>query len=199
MSSKKNVIRGFKNIHFAPYVNGEFKTPVPIQFAKSGEFKLNFEHDPTYADDTVVEDGFLFVGGEGSISVLDLTPDEQALILGSKRVKGGVVVNSNDKAPVGAFLFEKHFKNSTHKRLYVVYACVCSNPGIVAQTIEDKAEDSVAEIALSVSELPDGNIYHYIDTNDSTADQAQITDWYSEVQMPIELDPTSELKAKSKK
>lgn len=185
---EKQVIRGFKNIHFAPYVDGTFQTPKPIKFAKSGEFKLNFEHDPTYADDTVVDDGFLFTGGDGKITILDLTPEEQALILGSKRVKGGVVVNSSDSAPRGAFLFEKQFKNSTHKRLYVVYSCVCSNPGIVAQTLEDKAEDSVAEISLSVSELSTGDIYHYIDTNDTTVEQTQITKWYTEVQMPIEID-----------
>ena len=35
--------------------------------------------------------------------VLDLTPEEQTLILGNKKVKGGVVVNSNDQAPSGAF------------------------------------------------------------------------------------------------
>lgn len=185
--NKKEVIRGFRNIHFAPYENDVFKVPAPIRYAKSGEYKLNYEHDPTYADDTVVDDGFLYTGGDGKISVLDLTPDEQALILGSKRVKGGVVVNSNDTAPRGAFLFEKQFKNSTHKRLFVVYSCVCSNPGIVAQTLEDKAEDSVAEIPLSVSELPDGNIYYYIDTNDPTVTQEQIENWYKTVQFPIDI------------
>ncbi len=86
------------------------------------------------------------------------------------------------------YLFEKQYKGSTHKRLYVVYSCTCSNPGIVAQTLEDKAEDDTADIPLSVSELPDGNIYHYVDTHDPTADQEQITNWYKEVQMPIELD-----------
>lgn len=185
--AEKNIIRGFSNIHFAPLEAGEtFGIPIRIKFGKSGEFKLNFEHDPTYADDAVVDNNFLYTGGDGNINVLDLTPDEQTLVLGNKRVKGGVVVNSNDNAPAGAFLFEKKFKGSTHKRLYVVYNCVCSNPGIVAQTLEDKAEDSVAEIPLSVSELSDGNIYFYIDTNDPTVDQTQVTGWYTEVQFPKE-------------
>lgn len=186
---EKKVIRGFKNIHFAPFKNGAFETPFPIKFGKSGEFKLNFEHDPSYADDTIVSDGFLFTGGEGNITVLELTPDEHALILGNKKVKGGVVVNSNDASPQGAFLFEKKFKNSNAKRLYVVYNCVCSNPGIVAQTLEDKAEDSVCEIPLSVSEMPDGNIYFFIDTDNPTADTTQITGWYEEVQMPEDITP----------
>ena len=64
---------------------------------------------------------------------------------------------------------------------------MCSNPGLVMQTIEDKAEDATCEIPLSVSELSDGNIYFYIDTNDSTVEDTQITNWYTEVQMPKEI------------
>ena len=187
--AEKQVIRGFSNIHFAPLTGeGTYGAPVKIAGAKSGEFKLNFEHDPSYADDVIFNNGFLYTGGEGTISVLELTPDEQALILGNKKVKGGVVVNSNDVAPSGAFLFEKKFKGSTHKRLYVVYNCICSNPGLTMQTIEDKAEDSVCEIPLSVSETSDGNIYFFIDTNDATVDQAQVTGWYTSVQKPTPIE-----------
>lgn len=191
MTAKKQVIRGFSNIHFAPFADGEFGTPVKLQGAKSGEFKLNFEHDPSYADDGLFHDGYLYTGGEGNVNVLELTPDEQALILGNKKVKGGVVVNSNDTAPNGAFLFEKKFKNSTDRRLYVVYNCICSNPGLTMQTIEDKAEDSVCEIPLSVSELDSGDVYFYIDTNDPTVDQTQVSNWYTEVQKPTELEVSS--------
>ena len=197
--AEKKVIRGFRNIHFAPFKNGNFEKPVRMLGAKSGEFKLNFEHDPTYAEDGLFHNGYLYTGGEGNMSVLELTADEQVLILGNKRVKGGVVVNSNDEAPNGAFLFEKQFKGSTHKRLYVVYNCVCSNPGLVMQTIEDKAEDSVAEIPLSVSEDSEGNIYYFIDTNDPNVDQEQVANWYTQVQMPQELaEELSETKEETK-
>ena len=116
------------------------------------------------------------------------SPDEQALILGNKKVKGGIVVNSNDVSPIGAFLFEKKFKGSNHKRLYVIYNCICSNPGLAMQTIEDKAEDSVVEIPLSVSETQEGNILYFIDTNDTTVDNSQISNWYKEVQEPISIE-----------
>lgn len=198
--AEKKVIRGFRNIHFAPFKDGNFEKPVKILGGKSGEFKLNFEHDPTYADDTLFHNGYLYTGGEGNISALELTADEQVLILGNKRVKGGVVVNSNDEAPSGAFLFEKQFKGSTHKRLYVVYNCVCSNPGLVMQTIEDKAEDSVVEIPLSVSEDSEGNIYYFIDTNDPNVVAEQVANWYTAVQVPEELteEMSKETKEKSK-
>ena len=54
------------------------------------------------------------------------------------------------------------------------------------QTIEDKAEDSVAEIPLSVSEDSEGNIYYFIDTNDPNVVTEQVTNWYTEVQTPQE-------------
>ena len=189
MAGKKKVLRGFKNIHFAPYNSSTntFETPVAIKYAKTGEFKFNFESDPSYADDSIIENGYLFTGGEGTISVLDLTPDEQVAILGNKKVKGGVLVKTSDVAPAGAWLFEKQFKNSNAKRLYVVYNCVCANPGLTMQTIEDKAEDSVCEIPLSVSQMDDESLMFYIDTDDTTADSEQITNWYKEVQIPIEI------------
>ena len=55
------------------------------------------------------------------------------------------------------------------------------------QTIEDKAEDSVSEIPVSVSELENGDLMYYIDTNDSTVEAEQITNWYKEVQFAAEV------------
>ena len=34
MAKKKKVLAGLSNIHFAPFVDGTYKTPVPILFAK---------------------------------------------------------------------------------------------------------------------------------------------------------------------
>ena len=104
--AEKQVIRGFSNIHFAPLTGeGKYGTPVKIAGAKSGEFKLNFDTISSYADDTIFNNGFLYTGGEGTISVLELTPDEQSLILGNEKVKGGVVVNSSDVVTSRSFLF----------------------------------------------------------------------------------------------
>ena len=30
----KKLLKGLRNIHFAPYVNGQFQTPKPILYAK---------------------------------------------------------------------------------------------------------------------------------------------------------------------
>lgn len=137
MTKKKKVLAGLSNIHFAPLVDGTYQTPVPILFAKKIENKLEYENDQEWADDKVVENGYDFVGGEGTLTVLALTSEEQALLFGNTIVKGGIKVNSGDVSPQGAFLFERKKKRSTHKRLYVIYNCVCSPTSISAETIED--------------------------------------------------------------
>ena len=185
MAKKKKILAGLSNIHFAPFVDGTYKTPVPILFAKKIENKLEYENDQEWADDKVVENGYDFVGGEGTLTVLTLTAEEQALLFGNTIVKGGIKVNSGDVSPQGAFLFERKKKRSTHKRLYVIYNCVCSPTSISAETIEDgKGEGSTDEINYSIGEHENGDIYHYIDTDDDTVDTEVVKSWFETVQFP---------------
>ncbi|MCI9110888.1 major tail protein [uncultured Clostridium sp.] len=185
---KKRILAGLSSIHFAPFVEGEYQTPVPILFAKKIENKLEYESSQEWADDKVVDNGYDFVGGEGTLTVLSLTSDEQALLFGNTVVKGGIKVNSGDVSPQGAFLFERKKKRSQHKRLYVIYNCVCSPISISAESIEDgKGEGATDEITYSIGEHSNGDIYYYIDTDDSTVDQTAISNWYNEVQFSVDL------------
>ena len=201
MTKKKKVLAGLSNIHFAPLVDGTYKTPVPILFAKI-ENKLEYENDQEWADDKVVENGYDFVGGEGTLTVLALTSEEQALLFGNTIVKGGIKVNSGDVSPQGAFLFERKKKRSTHKRLYVIYNCVCSPTSISAETIEDgKGEGSTDEISYSIGEGENGDIYHYIDTDDESVVADAVSNWFKQVQFPqnIELEESQVRKVSNKK
>ena len=202
MAKKKKVLAGLSNIHFAPFVDGTYKTPVPILFAKKIENKLEYENDQEWADDKVVENGYDFVGGEGTLTVLALTSEEQALLFGNTIVKGGIKVNSGDVSPQGAFLFERKKKRSTHKRLYVIYNCVCSPTSISAETIEDgKGEGSTDEISYSIGEGENGDIYHYIDTDDESVVAEAVSNWFKQVQFPqkIELEESQVRKVSNKK
>ena len=188
MAKKKKVLAGLSNIHFAPLVDGTYQTPVPILFAKKIENKLEYENDQEWADDKVVENGYDFVGGEGTLTVLALTSEEQALLFGNTIVKGGIKVNSGDVSPQGAFLFERKKKRSTHKRLYVIYNCVCSPTSISAETIEDGKGEN-------------GDIYHYIDTDDESVVADAVSNWFKQVQFPqkIELEESQVRKVSNKK
>ena len=183
------LLKGLKNIHFAPIKNGEYQKPVAITNAKKIDTKLNYESSSEWGDDRIVSQEFGYNGGEGTFTVLGLTAEEQSTLFGNTKVKGGVVVKSTDVAPEGAFLFERSKKGSTHKRLYVVYACKASQTGFSGETIEEgKSAAAQDEINFAVAETLDGLIYHYIDTDDPTVDQAAITAWYTTVQKPTALE-----------
>ena len=189
MSEVTKLLKGLKNIHFAPYKNGAFQTPVLIKFAKSIESELNYESEAEWADDRIVDNSSEYNGGEGTATVLGLTKEEHALLFGNTKVKGGIVVKSGDIAPQGAFLFERSKKNSEHSRYYVIYACQCSPASINAETVEDgKASAAEDEINFTIGSMDDGLIYHFIDTDDPSVDATQKSKWFTEVQFPIELE-----------
>lgn len=197
MSNKKKLLKGLKNIHFAPYVDGQFETPVKIDNAKSIEATLRYENDQTWADDVMVVDEYEYAGGEGKTSILGLSKEEYEALFGAKIVKGGIVTNTNDRSPEGAFLFERSKKGSNAKRLYVIYACKCSPAGISAEGVEEgKGEVGTDEIEFSVGSMANGDIYHFIDTDDATVDAEAVTKWYEEVQMPLEVAVAKQLKTK---
>lgn len=190
MANKKKLLKGLKNINFAPFANGAFETPVRIDNAKSIEAGLNYENDPTWADDIMVADEYEFAGGEGKMNILGLSKEEYEVLFGAKIVKGGIVANTNDRSTEGAFLFERGKKGSNAKRLYVIYACKCSPAGISAEGVEEgKGNIGTDEITFSIGCLENGDIYHFIDTDDTTVDATAISKWYTEVQMPIEITP----------
>lgn len=185
---KTKVLKGLDSTHFAPFKNGNFETPVAIENSKSIEASLKFEAEQEWADNRIVDSSSQFAGGEGKAKFLGLYKEEQVLLFGNKEVKGGVAVYSGDIAPIGAFLFRRK-KSNGHYRLYVVYACQCNPAGFSGETIEEgKGKGGEEEIEFSIGEMQDGLIYHYIDTDDSTVDQEQVSKWFTEVQFPQELE-----------
>lgn len=183
------LLKGLKMIHFAPKSEAGFKAPSKVTFAKKIENKLKYEGEQEWADDRIVDSSNGYAGGEGTLSTLGITSEEQVLLFGNKKVKGGVVVKDNDEAPEGAFIFERGKKGSVHKRLYVIYSCKCSPAGISGETVEEgKAAAGVEEINYSIGSDSEGNIYYYVDTDDPTISPETIANWYKEVQLPEDIE-----------
>lgn len=186
--NKKKLLKGFSNVHFAPFENNAYATPIPIQNAKKIEAELKYESEPEWADDGMVDDEFNYAGGEGSLTTLGLDKTEYNTLFDNKIVKGGIVVNAGDVSREGAFLFERKKKSSKHKRLYVIYACRCSPPGINAETIEDgKGSAGEDEIKFNIGQAENEDVFHFIDTDDPTVDPETITNWFKTVQKPKEV------------
>ena len=198
MTKPKSCV-GLSNIHFAPFNGSTFETPVRIYHAKKIENKFKYENIQEWADNIAVINEFLYGGGEGSLTVLGLSKEERVLMFGNKAVKGGVAVSDADEAPIGAFLFERRLTGGA-RRLYVVYACKCSPTDITAETIEEgKGNYETNDIEYSISSCEHEGVnlvYFYIDTNDPTVDQTQVTNWYKEVQFPQEVEESKLLKVK---
>lgn len=200
---KTKLCKGFKNIHFSPYVNGTFDTPTRIFYAKKIENKFKYESSTEWADDMIIDDEFIYNGGDGNLETTGLSSQEQILLFGNKQAKGGVYVTDTDEAPTGAFLFERR-KKAGHRRLYVVYACKCSPTDVSAETIEDgKGNYETKSIEYSIGSLEkDGvnYIYFFIDTDAEGVDSTQIENWYTQVQFPINPSKSgfNEVEAKSK-
>ena len=190
---------GLSNIHFAPFNGSTFDSPVHIFHAKKIENKFKYENIQEWADNIAVINEFLYGGGEGSLTVLGLSKEERVLLFGNKAVKGGIAVSDTDEAPIGAFLFERRITGGA-RRLYVVYACKCSPTDISGETIEEgKGNYETNDIEYSISSCEHEGVnlvYFYIDTDDSTVDQEQVTNWYKSVQFPQELEDARAVKAK---
>ncbi|TAN66617.1 hypothetical protein WS9_009905 [Paraclostridium sordellii 8483] len=201
MTNKIKACFGLSNIHFAEFNGSAFETPVRILHAKKVENKFKYENVEEWADNIAVINDYLFGGGEGKLTTLGLSKEERTLLFGNKSVKGGIAVADTDEAPIGAFLFERRLKGGA-KRLYVIYACKCSPTDISGDTIEGgKTEYETTEIEYSISACEHEGvnlIYFFIDTNDPTVDQTQITKWYQEVQFPKELEDLLAMKMKQK-
>lgn len=186
--AKTKACVGIDKVYFAPKrADGGYETPVRILHAKKLESQFNYENIQEWADNIAVINEFLYGGGEGTLSVLGLTPEEQILLFGNQKAKGGLFVTDTDSAPEGAFLFERR-KVGGAKRLYVIYSCKCSPIDISAETIEEgKGTYEVNEINFSIGSHEKDNknyVYFYIDTDSQNVVADQITKWYTEVQFP---------------
>lgn len=187
---------GLSMIHFAPFNGSTFDTPVQILHAKKIENKFKYENIQEWADNIAVINEYLYGGGEGSLTTLGLSKEERVLLFGNKSVKGGIAVSDTDSAPIGALLFERRLVGG-YRRLYVVYACKCAPVDVSGSTIEEgKGEYETTGIEYSISSCEHEGVnlvYFYVDTNDPTVDQEQITNWFKAVQFPKELEELKEL------
>ncbi len=57
-----------------------------------------------------------------------------------------------------------------------------------------KARHGEDEIKFTVGEAVNGDIFHFIDTDDPTVDQDAITNWFKKVQKPKEVGMLNELR-----
>lgn len=185
---KKTRLKGFKNIHFAPFANGTFGTPVALPGAKKLEASLNYELEQRESDDRIDEQNYIFKGGEGTVSLKSLTPDEYEVLFSNEVNEEFVAVRTTDIAAQGALLYERRFTESNHKRLYCIFNVKFAPSSLAAESCGDGTKEIDEELAFSVGEHDENLVYVMLDTDTTKPNlQALISKWYTKVpSIPVE-------------
>lgn len=198
MAAKKLRLKGFRNVHFAKIGSaGDYEAPTLMTGGKKVNIELKYESEDFESDDMIDEQEYIFMGGDGSLTLKSLLPDEYELLFGNTVDGGEVAIRTTDIAPNGALLFERQKRNSNAKRLYVIYNTKFAPSAIAAESAGKGGGDIDEELKFAIGEADDNLVVYFIDTDIATEPQkAKITKWYTEVQYPGTSEASQTLKLK---
>lgn len=187
---QKQRLKGLSNIHVAIIEEGgTHGTPVKVEGAKSISAELTFEQEEFESDNVIDYSDFIFTGGEGTMVLKSMSLKEFNLLFNNAYVKGGVEINTKDVAPNCAILFERLKLDRKNRRLYVIYNVKFAPAGIKGQSAAKPGTEETDELKFSIGEFTDGAVVYFIDTDDPSVTEEQITGWYKNVQFIQEPDP----------
>lgn len=183
-------LKGFSNLNYAKL--GE-EGPGPCKKLSDGkkiETELEYEEEELWAGDQQIEYNYDFVGGKGKLTVLGLDRIEYNDLFGNELIPGGIMINTDDKGNPISFTWERKKKNG-HKRLYVLYNCICSPVGLGGAESLEKGKGDVAEteIEFSIGSIEHGGrnrIGSFIDTDDESVNKEMVKNWHTTPQFPTQ-------------
>lgn len=183
--TKKLRLKGFRNVHYAKFNGETYDTPVHLQGGKKVNIELKYESEEFESDDMIDEQEYIFGGGEGTLTLKSLLPSEYELLFGNTVDGGEVSIKTTDMASTGALIFERQFRNSTNKRLYVIYNVKFAPSSISAESVGKGGGEIDEELSFTVGETKDNLIVFFLDTNTATEEQkAKVSTWFNKVQTP---------------
>lgn len=115
--ARKSSKIGLKNTHIAEYdpLTHKFSKPVPFTTIKSMKISLNMSENDEYNDDGLFEVLDSFENFEIEVTYTDLTPAEQAFLLGWKSDGAIRLSGANDDPPWIAFMGERTKKDKSKR------------------------------------------------------------------------------------
>lgn len=177
MNYESKILFGLDKIHYCK--NGVIK---PILGAL--DIEINLEQPYQYANiqgfESVRFNGAL--KGKGKLTLLGLTLEEQAELLGCKYESGELYIEDGLNPQPVSLLFAREKVDGSE--LYtVVYKCICNNPSDVAQTKQGEMNNEVKTLEFDV--LVDTNkklTYFTLDTK--TGNKDKVDNFFKEIQYP---------------
>lgn len=182
MEGKNKVQFNLKNVHYAIVeTSGEavsWKTPVKVPGAVNLALEQQGELFKFYADGLVYWNAASNNGYEGDLEMA-LIPDQMLQdVWGMKKeADDNVIVENAFEQPKSiALLFQ--IDGDASERLYCLYNCALTRPGISGKTTEGTKEPQTQKCTVSATPLEDGRVM--AKTSDDTSPEVKAA-WFQKV------------------
>lgn len=189
---KKTVsgITGVEKAYYAllknddPNGTAEFEKPVYLQGIKEMGLKVTINTEKNYAENKVWEADSAFDSTELTLKVVDLTSEDEAVLLGhTLAAEGGLYSKSDDKAPDVAILL-KCTKGNGKARYLILYKNTFSDSDESAKGKEGKTDFQEKSIVSTGASLKSNGLWKYkVDEEDGMTDEK----FFSKVIIPTAL------------
>lgn len=180
-ASENKVQFNLKNVHYAVITADDpatWDTPVKVPGAVNIALEQQGELTKFYADGIVYWQSSSNNGYEGDLEMA-LIPDQmlQDVWGMTKEATDNVVIENAFTQPKSfALLFQ--IDGDASERLYCLYNCTATRPGIAGATNTETKEPQTQSCTISAAPLSDGRVM--AKTSDDTTDEV-ITAWFTKV------------------
>ena len=149
------------NVHYAVLTSdgpAAYETPVAVPGAVSLSVSQVGETKKFYADGIVWWQGTSNNGYEGDLEIANIPEQMLSDVWGmtKKQTDNVYVENANDEQKAFALLFQ--IDGDTADKLYCLYNCTASRPGIDAATNEESKDPKAQKISFSAIPLENGDV-----------------------------------------
>lgn len=185
MAEANKVQFNLKNVHYAPMTaTGDtpaWDTPVKVPGAVSLALDQQGEITKFYADGVVYYQASSNNGYEGDLEMA-MFPDEMLVAIWGmeKTSTDNVLIENAFKEPVPfALLFQ--IDGDKEERLFCLYNCSATRPGVNAKTNEDTKTPQTQSCTISAAPLENGNV---LAKTGADTEAGVLTAWFTKVYEP---------------
>lgn len=186
---------GCRNLHIAKLTIDAsgvptYTTPKRLMGLEKFSSTENYAEATAYSDNQIDTNKKKPAFIDLAITLAQLTPQDDALISGKKRIAGKTVTTTGDAQPAFAVMYEQTNSDET-STYFVYYNVTLAKDGRENTTVgESISFDSVSVTGKAIP-LPDGTLEMSFNSDDEEIKQTDIENFFKSVQMPNEASEES--------
>lgn len=189
-------LSGCRSCMVAPVtINGNtvtFETPEAITDLEEFNYTYLYSEASNFADNQQNIYKKKVIGADLGFVFSDLAVEMEALLMGKTYSKGGSVTNTNDQAKSVAVLFQETYDDGSYINK-VFYNTKLSRDEVSGKTEGESTEFTAANLVGKAIPLPNGDIEYKLDSSVADVDKAKLAAWFTAVQIPGEIEPSSKV------